>query len=307
MNSYGLNQYLRDNEPPVNGFWEKNASYTLKKLERNELYRNESAIIHEIMLKLIPGSSFILNLGSGNPAQIMDLLSSLGGNFFLLNVDISSIIIDRADKLCEKAGFTRAGNVYTSGEIKVENIRSDMMKLPQMPSKAKIKNEIKKDYRHILIIAHNSLHNIIKCGDEGLESMIEMIRFFDFSDMFFATFIDIECLNERISYYTRNVKEIERIQAREVFQGSNGLVYGIKTEYFAGNIPFSSIARGAMILDFLTSNCQHTGFRSVLMAKQFVNKLITASIPRFNVDFCGYPGDKPQSPVLLPVAGEKIN
>jgi len=77
LNSYGLNQYLRDNEPPVNGFWEKNASYTLKKLERNELYRNESAIIHEIMLKLIPGSSFILNLGSGNPAQIMDLLSSL--------------------------------------------------------------------------------------------------------------------------------------------------------------------------------------------------------------------------------------
>jgi len=217
----------------------------------------------------------------------MDLLSSLGGNFFLLNVDISSIIIKKADKLCEKAGFTRAGNVYTSGEIKVENIRADMMKLPQMPSKAKIKNEIKKDYRHILIIAHN--------------------RFFDFSDMFFATFIDIECLNERISYYTRNVKEIERIQAREVFQGSNGLVYGIKTEYFAGNIPFSSIARGAMILDFLTSNCQHTGFRSVLMAKQFVNKLITASLPRFNVDFCGYPGDKPQSPVLLPVAGEKIN
>jgi hypothetical protein len=313
---------LRELGTTSHSFWEKAASYTCKDLSSNFHYLTERKAINSLLLPRLSNDTFILNLGSGYPQRLIENLSTSDNKYYLLNMDISSQIIQKADDYCAKTGFQEISkHVYYKNLLHVENINVDFQELTLLRNLSRLKNEIKNEYSNIFLLAINSIQNTHVPSDEGINSIIKVIRFFDFADGFFATFPLLFNTQERLAYYLRNVKTADLVQLRPVHCDSLGKVqYGMKIEKMRKELlkdnhkqiienvtHFSKEKKAkAVVLDFLTKNCLHTGFRTILITYDFIRNLFSSELPRFEIDLCGYPDEiKPYWPVTLPIAGGK--
>ncbi|MFW9997250.1 MAG: hypothetical protein ACFFD4_34720 [Candidatus Odinarchaeota archaeon] len=311
---------LRELKPELHPFWEEGASYTFKDRASNFFFRTEEEVISSLLEPRLNSDTLILNLGSGNPQRLIDFLITKRSRHYLVNLDISSRVIKRADEYCERSGFQQDNGVFSKHALYVDNIRADVLSLPKLKNLSKLRNEIRNEYPRIFILALNCLHNLYAPEDEGLTSTSQVINFFRFGDAFFTTMLSFNSVRDRLAFYQRHIEPAELVQLRMVYSShENRLFYGLKiekklqdifngteqdiTRLISGKIE-SGDAKG-VIIDFLTADCQHTGYRTLLVTPIFTRYLFQKNVPEFEIDLCGYPENEiPPSPVLFPVGGK---